>query len=64
MSDISSIASISTQMSQSSIQDQAGISILKKSLQAQKDLAGSLLESALPTQESSVSSTSGVDIYV
>ncbi len=64
MSEIAEIASAASQMSQAQLQDQVNVRVLKLALQAQKDLAGRLLEALPPDQRVPDPAEGHIDLYV
>jgi uncharacterized protein YutE (UPF0331/DUF86 family) len=64
MSEITDIASTVSQISQSQLQEQVNVRVLKMALQAQKDMAKMLLENVSEVPESPNSTAGHIDIYV
>lgn len=64
MSDISAMASSALAMSQSNVQQQIEMSILKKSAQADREVADMIMENAKRIQELSQKASGGINLYV
>lgn len=64
MSEITEIASAASQMSQAQLQDQVNVRVLRLALQAQKDLAGRLLEGLATDQGLPDPAEGHIDLYV
>jgi hypothetical protein len=64
MSEITEIASAVSQMSQSQLQDQVNVRVLKMALQAQKDMARMLLEGVDQGQGLPDPAEDHIDIYI
>lgn len=64
MSDISAMASSALAMSQSSVQQQIEMSILKKSAQADQEVADIIMGNAKRIQELSQKASGGINLYI
>lgn len=64
MSEISAMAASAMAMSQSNVQQQVEISILKNNAKADREVADMIMQNAKRTEELLAISSGGIDLYV
>jgi len=64
MSDISAMAASTMAMSQSNVQQQVSMSILKNNAQADQEVADIIIQNAKRIEELTQKTSGGIDLYV